>query len=56
MYASHKKMTASDGATVQLLGHDDNLTWSQSGSDLTIQLPDNLPDAPAHSLKLVGIG
>lgn len=48
-------LQASDDAMVQLLGHDDNLTWSQSGSDLSIQLPSNLADMPAHSLKLVGI-
>lgn len=48
-------LTAGEDAKVQLLGHDAELTWSQSGSDLTIQLPDNLPDAPAHSLKLVGV-
>lgn len=44
------------GTKVQLLGHDNDLTWSQVGSDLSIQLPDNLSDAPAHSLKLTGIG
>lgn len=49
-------LEASDEATVHLLGHDEALTWSQSGSDLSIQLPENLANAPAHSLKLVGIG
>lgn len=48
-------LSASDGATVHLLGHDEALSWSQSGSDLRIQLPSNLSNAPAHSLKLVGI-
>lgn len=44
------------GAKIQLLGQAMDLTWSQSGSDLIVQLPDNLPDVPAHSLKLSGIG
>jgi len=48
-------LTASQNTKIQLLGHHADLTWSQSGSDLTIQLPDALPDAPAHSLKLIGI-
>jgi alpha-L-fucosidase len=41
---------------IQLLGQDADLTWHQSGSDITIQLPDNLPNTPAHSIKLSGIG
>lgn len=41
---------------VQFLGHDGNLEWQQAGTDLTIQLPQNIPDAPAHSIKLAGLG
>lgn len=48
-------LEASDSATIQLLGQDQNLEWKQTGSDLTIQLPQNLTDSPAHSLKLTGI-
>lgn len=49
-------LQATDSATVQLLGQDGKLSWTQSGSDLSIQLPTNLGELPAHSLKLVGIG
>ena len=45
-------LTIDSNARVRLLGHDADLTWAQSGSDLTIQLP-TLPDSPAHSLQII---
>ena len=48
-------LVANEDAQVRLLGYGSDLTWSQSGSDLTIQLPDHLDNAPAHSLKLLGV-
>ena len=45
-------LTIDSGARVRLLGHDADLTWTQSGSDLSIQLP-ALPDSPAHSLQII---
>ena len=45
-------LEASAGTTIQLLSNDADLTWSQRGADLAIQLPQNLPLAHAHSLKL----
>ncbi|MDE2859636.1 MAG: alpha-L-fucosidase [Chloroflexota bacterium] len=49
-------LEAPPGAAVQLLGSDAALTWRQSGADMAIQLPQNLPGASAHSLKISGIG
>jgi alpha-L-fucosidase len=40
---------------VQLLGQDESLEWKQVDSNVSIQLPQNLPDSPAHSLKIVGL-
>ena len=45
-------LEAPAGTTIQLLSNDADLTWSQRGADLAIQLPQNLPLAHAHSLKL----
>jgi alpha-L-fucosidase len=41
--------------SVQLLGSAGVLHWQQEGDNLTITLPDELPDAPAHCLKLLGV-
>ena len=43
-------------ASIQLLGQNQDLAWRQDGADLSLQLPPGLPDAPAHSLKIVGLG
>ena len=48
-------LEAAAGARIQLLGHDEDLSWRQEGSDLTIQLPD-LADSPAHSIMISGMG
>lgn len=42
--------------TIQLLGQSNSLQWRQLDSDLQINLPQNLPDAPAHSIKILGLG
>ncbi|MAS36350.1 MAG: alpha-L-fucosidase [Anaerolineaceae bacterium] len=41
-------------STIHLLGQSDPLTWQRVGSDVRIDLT-NLPDMPAHSLKISGI-
>ena len=41
-------------ASIQLLGRAGDLSWRQQGSDLAVQLPAGLPDAPAHSLRITG--
>ena len=48
-------LAAPADARIQLLGAGAELTWRQRGSDLAIQLPDDLPQSPAHSLKITGI-
>ncbi len=41
-----------DGGTVELLGHNGNLEWSQDALHLTVTLPANIPDSAAHTLRL----
>ena len=43
-------------ATIQLLGNPEALSWKQDGGDLAIQLPQSLPDSPAHSLQISATG
>ncbi len=43
-------------ASVHLLGYDPALRWRQDGSNLTVMLPDELPDGasdwPAYALRI----
>jgi len=39
-------------AHVQLLGFDERLEWSQAGENAVIQLPAELPEVPAHTVKI----
>ena len=48
-------LEAPASANVQLLGREGDLKWGQDGADMVIQLPD-LPEAPAHSLRIQGMG
>ena len=41
-----------DGGTIALLDDDVALTWQQTEQGVTVTLPGELADAPAHSLKL----
>ena len=43
-------------ATIRLLGQDGALGWRQDGADLVITLPQNLPEAHAHSIAIKGMG
>ena len=43
-------------ADIQLLGRSADISWRQQGADLAIQLPQDLPDSPAHSLRIGGVG
>lgn len=45
-------ITPAEGATITLLGNDDALPWEQTSAGVAVTLPDELPDAPAHSLKI----
>lgn len=49
-------LDAPSDASIQLLGNDSALAWRQEGSDLAVQLPDDLPDSPAHALQITGVG
>ena len=51
-----ESLTAPAGASIQLLGQTGDLTFSQRGADLAVQLPQSLPVAHAHSLKISGAG
>ena len=48
-------MRADENTTAQLLGHAAVLDWQQDGPNLTVTLPDNLPDSVAHSLKFTSV-
>ena len=47
-----QSLLVDEGTTVQLLGQDGALDWQQDGEDLTIMLPETLPDSPAYALRL----
>ncbi len=50
-----KGVTAPTGASITLLGRDGDLAWTQEGEDLAVTLPERLPDAPAHALRIAPI-
>ncbi len=47
-----KHLRAAGHTCIKLLGFPDDLKWQQLGTDLSITLPDTLPDSPAHSLMI----
>ena len=47
-----ESLRAGEGATVYLLGHAGALDWHQQGEHLVINLPDDLPEAPAYALRI----
>lgn len=46
------RLRAADGTTIHLLGQSVPLAWSQEDGALCVQLPENIPASPAHSLKI----
>ncbi len=38
--------------TVHLLGHERPLHWQQDGKNLTVTLPESLPESPAYALRI----
>jgi alpha-L-fucosidase len=46
-----ENMSIREGAAITLLGSQEALAWTQTGDNVTVTLP-NLPDAPAHTLKI----
>ena len=47
-------LEAPNDASIQLLGKAGDLTWRQAGGDLAVQLPNDLPESPAHTLQITG--
>ena len=47
-----RSLPLAPGAQVRLLGFEGELEWSQSGEHAVIQLPADLPAAPAHTLRI----
>ena len=45
-------LEAEEGSAVHLLGHPSPLTWKQKGRNLTVMLPDELPESPSQALKI----
>jgi len=45
-------LIAGDGTTVRLLAGGAPVEWHQEGSALTLVIPDDLPESPAHSLAI----
>jgi hypothetical protein len=43
---------AADGSDVCLLGSDERLAFRQSGDDLIIRLPAQLPNQPVHAIRM----
>ena len=50
-----KGVPAPTGASIVLLGRDGDLAWTQEGENLAVTLPERLPDAPAHALRIAPI-
>jgi alpha-L-fucosidase len=40
------------GAQVRLLGSDVSIEWTRDGDSLVVSLPESLPEAPAHALRI----
>lgn len=47
-----RSLRVGEGAIVHLLGHEGALRWVQAGPDLTIALPEGLPDSPAVAFRI----
>jgi len=45
-------LAAADGTSVRLLATGEPVSWRQEGSALTLVVPDDLADAPAHSIAI----
>ena len=48
-----ESLTVADNSTIKILGYEGNLTWKQEEDNLTILIPDNLPDSPAFAFKII---
>jgi alpha-L-fucosidase len=46
-----RDLTAAPGSTARWLGTDADLSWEQHGTDLTVRVPDPIPEQAAHALR-----
>lgn len=47
-----KSLYANENTIVHLLGYDRALSWKQDGKNLTITLPEDMPESPAYALRI----
>ena len=47
-----KNLNVEPEAKINLLGQPNIIDWQNDGEDLILNLPENLPDAPAHTFKI----
>jgi len=45
-------LRAEEGSIIYLLGYDKPLSWNQGDRELAVILPGDLPESPAHSLRI----
>jgi alpha-L-fucosidase len=50
--AEHTITLEDDATTVHLLGREAPLHWHRDNVAVQVELPDGLPDSPAHTLKI----
>jgi alpha-L-fucosidase len=46
------RLRAAPDTSVSLLGHNQALAWNPLGEDLSVIIPEHLPTAPAHALRI----
>ena len=47
-----QSLELASGTQVQLLGAEGVLEWTRAGENTVVRLPDELPEAPAHALRI----
>lgn len=47
-----KSLYVDENTIVHLLGYDRALSWKQEGKNLTIALPEDMPESPAYALRI----
>jgi alpha-L-fucosidase len=49
---SIRSLDCAPDSKIHLLGHDEPLDWRKDGPNVTLTLPDNLPNSPARAFKI----
>jgi len=47
-----RSLPLAPGTRIQLLGAEGDLEWSQADENAVVELPESLPEAPAHTLRI----